>query len=160
MIPVPYRFEPNFSAEEFQKLGQFASRWAHIENIIGHCLRQMMGMSPEHAGFMIFPLSLDARMRNIAVLVRQSPLGAEQNEYYEELKPLITAMQYIRNTALHGIVVSNDPADDEPFFYLRSRDRSVTKAQLFGCEDLINYAAHVALAFRLSLGGKSGPCAP
>jgi hypothetical protein len=63
-------------------------------------------------------------------------------------------MQYLRNAVLHGVVIGDEAEGDPPFFHLRSKNRNLTKAQLFECEDLINYAAHVALAFRLSLGDK------
>ena len=155
MIPTPYRFEANFSPQEFQKLGQFASRWAHIEHTIGNCLRRVLNMSQEHAAIIIFPLSLELRMQRVGEAIKQSPLSPESTALYEELKPLVKAMQYLRNTVLHGIVVGDE--GEEQVFHLRSKDRNLAKAQLFGCENLINYAAHVVLAFRLSLGEKEGP---
>ena len=154
MIPTPYRFEANFSPQEFQKLGQFASRWAHIEHTIGNCLRRVLNMSQEHAAIIIFPLSLELRMQRIWEAIKQSPLSPESTAFYEELRPLVKAMQYLRNTVLHGIVVGEE--GEEQVFHLRSKDRNLAKAQLFGCENLINYAAHVVLAFRLSLGDEEG----
>ena len=73
--------------------------------------------------------------------------------FFLELKPLIKAMQFLRNTVLHGIVVSLGEGNDA-FFHLRSKGRNLTREELFSCEDVINYTAHVALAFRLSLGQK------
>ena len=157
MIPTPYRFEASFTPEDFQKLGQFATRWALIEHTIGNCLRRVLDMSPGHATTMIFPLSLDLRMQRIGDVMERYPLTPGQTRLYRELKPLVRAMQYLRTTALHGIVIGGESEDDAPFFHLRSKNRNIAKAELFGCEDLINYAAHVTHAFRLSLGEKDDP---
>jgi hypothetical protein len=153
MIPTPYNFEANFLPEEFQKIGQFASRWAHIEHTIANCLRTLLGFDPKQATVMIYPLTIDTRMSRIGEHIKLRPLQPYQMGLYEELKPLIRAMQFLRTTVLHGVVIDFNSAE-EAFFHLRSKNRMVTKSQLFGCEDLINYAAHVTQAFRLSLGEK------
>ena len=44
-----------FSAEEFQKIGQFASRWAHIEHTAANCLRRLLEFDPKQATVMIYP---------------------------------------------------------------------------------------------------------
>jgi hypothetical protein len=157
MIKTPYHFEADLSDQEFQKIGQFACRWALIEHTIGNCLRVMLGMNPKHATIMIFPLSLDHRMTRIRELLARQPtlLNDYQRSVLEELRPLIRAMQYLRNTALHGVVVSDGDDADRTYFHLRSRGRNLNRKDLFSCEDLINYAAHVTNAFRLSLGEKT-----
>jgi hypothetical protein len=94
-------------------------------------------------------------MGRISEHIKLKPLEAYQATLFEELKPLIRAMQYIRNTVIHGVVIDLF-ADEEPFWHLRSKNRMVSKSQLFSCEDLINYTAHVSLAFRFSLGEKEG----
>ena len=76
----------------------------------------------------------------------------EAKALYNELTPLIIGMQYVRNATIHGVFV--DFLADEPFWHLRSKNRELTEAQLVSCEELINYTAHVAEAFRISLGGK------
>lgn len=155
MIPTPYRFEPKFTPDEFMKLGQFACRWAHIEHTIGNCLRRLLDMEPSPANIMVFPLSLDMRMRRIDDMTEIKPLRTDQNALFLELKPLVLAMQWIRNTALHGIVIAHDDGDpDHAAFYLRSKGRDLRKKDLLSCEDLINYTALVVRAFRLSLGEK------
>lgn len=154
MIPTPYKFEASFTREEFQKLGQFASRWAHIEHTIGNCLRRVLNMDAGHATIVVFPLGLEMRMQRIGEVMKRYPLPPEPTALYGELRPLVTAMQYLRNTVLHGVVIGEEVEYDTPVFHLRSKGRNISKAELFGCEDLINYAAHVALAFRLSLGEK------
>jgi len=153
MIPTPYRFEANFSPEEFQKFGQLAVRWSHIEHTIANCLRVLLKFDPKQASVMIYPLTLDTRMARIGEHIKFIPLEPEQMALFEELKPLIRAMQYLRTTALHGTLVDLF-SSEEPFWHLRSKNRMITKSQLFACEDLINYAAHVTQAFRLSLGKK------
>jgi hypothetical protein len=95
MIKTPYHFEADLSDQEFQKIGQFACRWALIEHTIGNCLRVMLGMNPKHATIMIFPLSLDHRMTRIRELLARQPtlLNDYQRSVLEELRPLIKAMQ-------------------------------------------------------------------
>ena len=55
MVKTPYNFEANLSDQDFQKIGQFACRWALMEHAIGNCLRVMLNMEPEDATVMIFP---------------------------------------------------------------------------------------------------------
>ena len=152
MIKTPFRFEPDFSDQDFGKLGQFALRWSHIDHTIGNCLRRLLNLDMQRAAVIVFPLSLNDRMARIGALAKLQPLDQRSQALFDELKPLIKAMQFLRTTALHSIVVD----EEDQYFHLRSKHRDVTKAQLFGCEDLINYAAHVTMAFRLSLGDKEG----
>src|SRR4029434_7484060 len=100
MIRTPYHFEANLSDQEFQKIGQFACRWALIEHTIANCLRVMLAMEMEPATVMIFPLTLATRMKRISK--RDKQLTVYQLAVLAELKPLIKAMQYLRSTALHG----------------------------------------------------------
>jgi hypothetical protein len=155
MIRTPYHFEANLSDQEFQKIGQFACRWALIEHTIGNYLRVMLEMGPEPATIMIFPLSLDLRMRRIRELAKQRFLTGYQLALLAELRPLIKAMQYLRNTTLHGVAVNLVDDPDQTYFNLQSKGRNLTRGELFSCEDLINYTAHVTQAFRLSLGDKT-----
>ena len=153
MIPTPYRFEPEFSDQDFAKIGQLTLRWSLMDHTIGNCLRRLLDMSPKTATVLIFPLSLDHRMSHIGRFAELQPLEPMPQALFAELKPLVKAMQYIRNNAVHGIVIDVG-AGEEPYFELRSKNRKITKAQLFACEDLINYTAHVVQAFRFSLGEK------
>lgn len=159
MIKTPYHFEAELSDQDFQKVGQFACRWALIEHTIANCLRVILEMEPEPATVMIFPLSLDQRMARITELASQPVpiLNEYQKSLLGELRPLIKAMQYLRNTVLHGVVMNfgNDP--EQTYFNLRSKSRNINRSELFSCEDLINYTAHVTQAFRLSLGDKQYP---
>src|SRR5690349_9898437 len=141
MIPSPYRFETKFSDQELQTLGRFALRWSTIEHTIANCLRVMLRMEPKPATVMVFPLSLYDRMDRIGKIDKMQPMSAESKALFLELKPPVFAMQYIRNAAIHGVLV--DFLADEPFWHLRSKDRAVSKSELFSCEELINYTAHV-----------------
>jgi len=130
-------------------------RWALIEHMIGNCLRVMLGMEMQPATIMIFPLNLDTRMTRISKLAKQRFLTGYQLALLAELRPLIKAMQYLRNTTLHGVVTSFGDDPDQTYFHLRSKGRNLNRSELFSCEDLINYTAHVTQAFRLSLGDKT-----
>lgn len=156
MIKTPYSFEAILSDQEFQKIGQFACRWALIEHTLANCLRVILEMEPEQATVMIFPLNLDTRMKKMEELSKLNLLTDYQKSLLAELKPLIISMQYIRNTVLHGIVVSFTN-EDNAYFHLRSKLRNLTKDELFSCDDLINYTAHVTQAFRVSFGDKEYP---
>jgi hypothetical protein len=74
MIAVPYRFEPDLSAEEFMKLGQLSLRWSHIEHVLGHCLKRMLRLTDDEAIIMVFPLSLDQRLTRITQLAETTPM--------------------------------------------------------------------------------------
>jgi hypothetical protein len=157
MIPIPWNFEPNLTDAEFQTIGRFACRWAMIDNTLANCLRAILKMEPEEATVMIFPLTQDIRMQRIEALSKLHIMNQDQIALFLELKPLIRAMQFLRTTVLHGIADSQTGD-----FLLRSKLRRVGKDELFQCEDLINYAAHVTLAFRFALGdaGKAWPPVP
>ena len=154
MIKTPYHFEANLSDQEFQKIGQFACRWALIEHTIANCLREMLGMEMEEARGKVFYLTLHQRMERISKLAEQR-LTEYQLAVLAELQPLIKAIRYLRNTALHGVVTSFGDDPDQTFFHLRSHLRDINIKDLFACDDLIKYTAHVTQAFRLSLGNKT-----
>jgi len=157
MMPkTPYGYEALLSDQDFQKIGQFACRWAYIEHTVSNCLRVILNMDPTDATAVIFPLTLDTKMTRIGTLARPGRLNDYQLALFGELKPLIRAMQYLRNTTLHGTVMSLGD-DDKIFFRLRSKDRSINRNDLLSCEALINYTCHVTQAFRISLGEGDDP---
>jgi hypothetical protein len=153
MIKTPYHFEANLSDQEFQRIGQFACRWALIEHTIANCLRVMLGMEMEEAIKDVFSLTFHQRMERISELAEQRLTGY-QLAVLAELQPLIKAMRYLRNTVLHGVVTSFGDDPDQTSFHLRSHLRDINIKDLFACDDLIKYTAHVTQAFRLSLGDK------
>lgn len=65
MIKTPYSFEAELSDQEFQKIGQFACRWAVIEYQVGNCLRRLLDLTPKQATSLVFPMALDVRMQRI-----------------------------------------------------------------------------------------------
>jgi len=151
MVKTPYGFEAVLSDQDFQKIGQFACRWAYIEHTIGNCLRVVLDMQPEDSTIMVFPLTLDTKMARLSQLARPGRMTDYQLAVLAELKPLVRAMQYLRNTTLHGVVLSFGDYE-RTYFNLRSKNRMVNRNDLLSCEALINYACHVTQAFRLSLG--------
>ena len=155
MIRTPYNFSANLSDQEFQKIGEFACCWAHIEHTVGNCLRRILDLGPKEATIMVFPLSLDQRMTKIEHLLKLTPLDKHGMALFGELKPLIRSQQILRTNILHGVFVDVFE-EEEPFWHLRSKNRAVSR-QIFACEDLINYTAHVVEAFRLSLGNEINP---
>jgi|tagenome__1003787_1003787.scaffolds.fasta_scaffold20904849_2 hypothetical protein len=114
MIDTPYGFEQKLSKDEFEKLGRFACRWSHIEHTVSNCLRRLLDMDPKIAQIMVFPLTLNAKMNAISDVVEHRDLSPYQIALLQELKPLILAIQYIRNTVLHGVVIDLFP-DEPPF---------------------------------------------
>jgi hypothetical protein len=98
-------------------------------------------------------LPANTRYQNgrIEELARRPILTEYQRAVLAELKPLIKAMQFLRNTTLHGTVRSFGD-DERIYFNLRSKNRSVNRTDLLSCGPVINYACHVTQAFRLSLG--------
>jgi hypothetical protein len=152
LIAVPYRFEPDLSAEEFMKLGQLSLRWSHIEHVLGHCLKRMLRLTDDEAIIMVFPLSLDQPLRRITELAESTPVDPLALVPINELKLIMPAIQYVRNNVIHAFVT-----EGEHEFRLHSKQRTLTKAEVFSAEELTNYAAHVTLALRWALGFKSDP---
>jgi hypothetical protein len=64
-------------------------------------------------------------------------------------------IQFVRNNVIHAIVL--DDLDEGHVFHLRSKRRSLTKAEIFSAEELTNYAAHAAISLRYALGLKDVP---
>jgi hypothetical protein len=154
MIPSPYRFEPDFTDMEFAKLGVLAMRWAHIEHILGNCLKTILRLSEEEAVVIVFPMSGDQRISRIAELAKINPLSDLARAPFEELRPVMRGLQYVRNNVIHSIALEDD--NEGHVFHLRSKMRSLTKAQVFSTEELTNYAGHLVIAFRYALGWGPG----
>jgi hypothetical protein len=71
-----------------------------------------------------------------------------------EILDLSDAIQLVRNNVVHAIVVRDDTHGH--VFDLRSKRRTLTKAEIFSAEELTNYFAHAVLALRYALGNKDG----
>jgi hypothetical protein len=137
MIPSPYGYESKISDEEYKIIGQYTLRWSQIENSIANSLRSLLGLDPKHA----------------------NAFAGQRKAVFAELKPLIKAMQFIRGTTFHGVVIGFFSAEDL-FINNRSGQRNLTFPQLKECEDLINYTAHIAIEFRITCGGEDDDRGP
>jgi hypothetical protein len=60
----------------------------------------------------------------------------------------------VRNDAVHSALKESERGH---VFENRAKGRVRTKAEIFSCEDLTNYASQLAVAFRFALGFKEGP---
>lgn len=152
MIPSPYRFEPDFTDQEYAKLGVLTLRWSHIEHVLGNCLKVLLRLSDEEAVTMVFPLSGAERVSRIAELSKTHHIPEKGLRAFEELKAVLVGLRYVRNNVVHSIVMEDEK--EGHVFHLRSKMRSLTKEQVFSVEELTNYAAHLVIAFRYSLGFK------
>lgn len=152
MLQTPYLFEPNLSPEDYQRLGVLSLRWSHTEHVIGNCLKTMLRLTEQEAIVMVFPLGLEQRLGRMKDLAAISDLNAEAQVALNELLLIMKGIQFVRNNVVHAIVV--DDAKDGHVFHLRSKQRALTKAQIFSAEELTNYAAHAAYSLRFALGLK------
>ena len=155
MLDSPFTFEERLSPEDYQKIGLLALRRSQIEHIIGNCLRVALRVTDAEAIPIIFSLTVDRRLKNLADLDKIKPFNPEAKEAFSELSAVMKGIQAVRNTAVHAVI---DAEDDfrETRFHLRSRGRSITKEDVFATEEITNYAAHAALSLRFALGLK-GP---
>ena len=119
MLDTPFRFEEELTSEEFQKLGQLSLRWSHTEHIIGNCLKVMLRLTDEEAVAMVFPLPLERRLNKIKELSELTPLNADAQAACDELQIVMRAVQYVRNSVLHAIMI--DHPEHGQMFHLRSK---------------------------------------
>jgi hypothetical protein len=154
MIPSPYNFEPALTDQEYAKLGVLALRWSHIEHILGNCLKVLLRLTDEEAIIIVFPLSADQRAEKIKQLAELNPLPEHAQKAFDKLRPVLKGIQYVRNNVVHSIVGEDET--DGHVFHLRSKKRSLTKAEVFGSEEITNYAGHLVIALRYGLGFKDG----
>ena len=154
MIPSPYRFEPLISDQDLSKLGILMLRWSHIEHILGNCLKVMLRITDEEAVVIVFPMTLEQRMNRIDELSKLNPPSDKGAIAFAELKTIMPGIQAVRNNVIHAIVSEHET--EGHVFHRRSKMRTMTKAEIFSVEELTNYASHLVLALRYSLGFKEG----
>jgi hypothetical protein len=65
LITSPYRFEEQWSDDDFATIGRLAMRWALTEHILKNCLRVKLGLPLEEANLMIYPLSMETVLQKI-----------------------------------------------------------------------------------------------
>ncbi len=154
MLDPPDFLDPEFTAEEFQKIGLLTIRWAHIDHLIGNCLARLLLLSAEQARVVVFPLTEDRRMATINELAQKKRMKKDAVAALKEMNWVLPAIRSIRNNVVHTVVFQDETG--EHHFELRSKMRRFSMEQVFAAEELTNYAAHAVLAFRLALGLKSG----
>jgi hypothetical protein len=152
MIDPP--FEYDLSEKELQKLGEMSLIWSHTGQMIGNALMTLLRLSGDEGRVMVFSLRMDQRLRRLYEI---ASLGSELSDgasvAIEELKAIMPAIQFVRNNTVHAVLVND--TSRELLFHLRSKDRVLTKKQIFAVEELTNYACHVALAAWWNLGTSS-----
>jgi len=74
MIETPFLFEEKISDADFQTIGKLALRWAHIEHILGNCLKVLLRLSVDEAVTIVFPMSLDERLQKIKAIAKLNGL--------------------------------------------------------------------------------------
>jgi hypothetical protein len=145
-------FEYVLTDEELKKLGELSLTWSHIEHTIGNCLAELLKLDGDEGTAIVFPLGIEQRLRYLRALTGK--MNDPTKKYLAEFCQLSPGLQAVRNSVAHGILV-NDVAQG-PLFHLRSKDRTLSKADIFACEDLTNYMAHLAICLRYAIGFKSG----
>lgn len=112
----------------------------------------MLRLTDEEAVVIVFPMSLDQRLSRMGELAEINPLKPNAKVALDELRIIMRGIQFVRNNVIHAIVAEDDK--EGHVFHLRSKMRSLTKAEVFSVEELTNYAGHVVLALRFALGFK------
>jgi hypothetical protein len=102
---------------------------------------------------MVFPLDLDLRTQRIEALRKLKALPSDADHAFN--KAAMEILRPVRNFVAHALV--RDEARGDQVFEFRSKEKKLTKAQIFGTEELTNYAAHAALVLRYALGKKPLP---
>ena len=54
MLGSPFRYEAWLTPEQYQKLGELSLRWAHIDHILGNCLKTLLTFTDEEAISIVF----------------------------------------------------------------------------------------------------------
>jgi hypothetical protein len=104
---------------------------------------------------MVFPLNLEQRINRIKDILQITPVDPRAKACFDEFRVVMKGVQYVRNSVVHSIVIEDEA--EGHVFHLRSKMRTLTKAEIFSAEELTNYAAHLAQAFRYGLGFKNSP---
>ena len=141
MIPVPWNLEPELPSEDFAKIGQLAIRWSHIDQIIANCLKVVLRLSDDEATIIVFPLNAEGRLNRLCELNEVNPLSDDARRILAELRPIMKGLQLVRNNVIHAFV--RDDLKDGFTFHLRSKDRVLSREEVFSSEELTNYAGHL-----------------
>jgi hypothetical protein len=148
MIEHPFSFD--LTPEELQKLGEMSLTWSHTEHLVGNCLKVLLRLTNDEAIAMVFPLTLEQRVRRIKMLIDLDTANPDVKIAFEELKVFLPAMQLVRNNVVHA-TLDNDASSGEILFRLKSKDKALTKTEIFSAEEISNYVCCVALSLWLAL---------
>jgi len=110
----------------------------------------MLRLSDDAATVMVFPMNAETRLNRLCELNEIAPLSNEGQRILAELRPIMRGLQLVRNNVIHAFV--REDTQDGVTFHLRSKDRVLTRGQVFSSKELTNYAGHLALALRLAIG--------
>jgi hypothetical protein len=147
MIESP--FEYALSPEELQKLAKLFLTWSHTEQLVGQTLATLLRLRGDEAIIMVYPLALEQRLRRLKELAALNPMTDHMRASLEELLAIMPAVQLVRNNVTHAVLIHDTRG--ELLFHLSSKDRTLTRAQIFESEELMNYACNVAMSLRFSL---------
>lgn len=145
MIECP--FEYHLSNDEIRKLGEMSLTWSHTDHTIGNCLKAVLKFNDDEAIALIFPMSLDQRVRWLRNLTGR--MNKMAREALAESSLFLPGLQAVRNGGIHGVIIND--TKEGPLFHLRSKDRTFSKQELFGCDEFTNYCARVAYCVRSAL---------
>lgn len=152
MIESPFHYEEWLTPAELQKLATLSLRWSHIEHIIGNCLRVILRLDEKEAVVVVFPMPIERRISMIRDISKINPLPDDTTHAFNEVDWGLDYVRFVRNTLAHTVMSEN--LEQGAVFNLRSKNRSLTKEQVFAVEEITNYTAHAALHFRFLLGFK------
>jgi hypothetical protein len=150
MIPSPFRFEADLTAEDYQKIGQLSLRWSHIDHMIAQSLKALLRLTDKEAAVVVFPLTTDIRLTRIRELQRLKPLPTKAEEAFTELDLMMKGIQVVRNNVAHVVILHHGKRAE--VFQLRSKNRGFTKSEIFETEEVTNYAARAAFCSDTSWG--------
>ncbi|MGX5801916.1 hypothetical protein ACWGS9_11780 [Bradyrhizobium sp. Arg314] len=155
MIPTDFlRYEKVLASADFQKIGQLTLRWSLIEHTIGNCLRVLLRLTPEEAVPIVFKLSAADRRERIKELIKLNTVTPEAAFLFKELDVVMRAIQPVRNNLVHSILLWTEGGKNH-FFHPRSKDKTLSKEEVFATEDLTTYALLAAVNLRYALGPKA-----
>jgi hypothetical protein len=118
----------------------------------------MLRLTDDEAVIVVFPLGMHQRLALIRELQKLTSLPTEAaKQAFSELDCVMKGIQMVRNNVIHAVIM--DGKTDQ-LFESRSKQRSLTKTQIFETEELTNYAGHAALLLRSELGDKDPIGAP
>src|ERR1700730_6075554 len=140
MISCP--FEYDLTGDELKKLGEMSLTWSHTEHIIGLCLKELLKFSDDEAIAIVFQLPLENKLRYLRTF--HARMDSIAMEVLKEFEFIMRGIQPLRNSIIHVILI--DDTKDGILFHNRSKDRTFLKADVFACEEITNYAAHLAHA--------------